>query len=288
MKQGFLFENCEVQKPINVASVPMRSPFRYAGGKTWFVPYFRKWLRSKQTTDMQLIEPFAGGGILSLTAAFENLSDSILMVEKDEDVSAVWKTILSNQYKWLIDKIINFEITSDNVNKIISEKPKSIREHAFQTILRNRLQHGGILASGAGLIKNGENGKGLKSRWYPDTLKNRISDIQVIKNKISYLEGDAFAVIREYSNNSKVVFFIDPPYTVAGRRLYKYHDINHDELFGLMSAVKGDFILTYDDTEEIEYLASKHNLEVKKVIMKTTHHVPKYELVIGRSLEWLT
>jgi len=44
MRQLRLFD-CEIpQKPINVASVPTLSPFRYPGGKTWFIPYVRKWL----------------------------------------------------------------------------------------------------------------------------------------------------------------------------------------------------------------------------------------------------
>jgi hypothetical protein len=29
---------------VNVASVPKLSPFRYPGGKTWFIPYIRQWL----------------------------------------------------------------------------------------------------------------------------------------------------------------------------------------------------------------------------------------------------
>ncbi|MBN2594284.1 MAG: hypothetical protein JXA81_12320, partial [Sedimentisphaerales bacterium] len=33
-------------KVVNVASVPLRSPFRYPGGKTWLVPYVRQWLSS--------------------------------------------------------------------------------------------------------------------------------------------------------------------------------------------------------------------------------------------------
>src|ERR1700677_2717012 len=55
-------ENVEMTKPVNVASVPQRSPFRYPGGKTWLVPYIRDWLRSKKTRPARLIEPFAGGG----------------------------------------------------------------------------------------------------------------------------------------------------------------------------------------------------------------------------------
>ena len=62
-------------KPINVSSVPQRSPFRYPGGKTWLVPYIRDWLGSKRTQPSRLIEPFAGGAIVSLTAAFEGLAD---------------------------------------------------------------------------------------------------------------------------------------------------------------------------------------------------------------------
>jgi DNA adenine methylase len=286
MKQMLLFKTEEKEKPINVASVPMRSPFRYAGGKTWFVPYIRKWLRSYQGK-VDFIEPFAGGGIVSLTVAFENLARSILMVEKDEDVSSVWQTIFSREYKWLVDQIISFEVTTEAAREIIGQNPISIRKRAFQTILRNRLQHGGILASGAGLVKNGENGKGLKSRWYPETLGRRICDIQEVKHKINFMNGDGIEVLHKRSNRKNTVFFIDPPYTVAGRRLYKYYQIDHEHLFEIISKVKGDFVMTYDDAEEIEQLAIRFGFSVKRVIMKTTLHYIKYELVIGRNLEWL-
>src|SRR6266446_9065771 len=53
-------------KPINVASVPQRSPFRYPGGKTWLVPYIRDWLHDQSAPVCVLVEPFAGGGIVGL------------------------------------------------------------------------------------------------------------------------------------------------------------------------------------------------------------------------------
>jgi len=281
-----LFDDDVIQKPINVASVPMRSPFRYAGGKTWFVPYIRQWLKHYKG-EIELIEPFLGGGIVSLTVAFENLAKSVLMVEKDEDVAAVWQTILGDDYEWLANKIISFDVTAEAANEIISSKPISIKNHAFQTILRNRLQHGGILAPGAGLIKNGENGKGIKSRWYPETLKKRICDIQEVKDKITFLKGDAFDVLKKNARNKNAAIFIDPPYTVAGRRLYKYFNIDHECLFELARDADGDVIMTYDDAEEIHSLAMKYNFNIKRVVMKTTHHRTKYELVIGKNLDWL-
>ncbi|MEK7699898.1 MAG: hypothetical protein AAB332_05790, partial [Planctomycetota bacterium] len=47
-QQSFFPKLCdtEARKPVNVASVPQRSPFRYPGGKTWFVPTFRDWIRN--------------------------------------------------------------------------------------------------------------------------------------------------------------------------------------------------------------------------------------------------
>src|SRR6267378_543048 len=74
--------NVELDHPINVAAVPHRSPFRYPGGKTWLVPYIRSWLRSIRPRPQLLIEPFAGGGIVGLTAGIELLADHIILVEK--------------------------------------------------------------------------------------------------------------------------------------------------------------------------------------------------------------
>lgn len=92
---------------VNVASVPQRSPFRYPGGKTWLVPTVRQWLKQERKSVSELIEPFAGGGIVSLTAAFERLADEIVMVEMDEEVAAVWEVILNEKNKWLADKIFH-------------------------------------------------------------------------------------------------------------------------------------------------------------------------------------
>src|SRR3954453_16467871 len=54
-------EDVQPHEPVNVASVPQRSPFRYPGGKTWLVPYIRSWLTSKKAVPCILVEPFAGG-----------------------------------------------------------------------------------------------------------------------------------------------------------------------------------------------------------------------------------
>jgi DNA adenine methylase len=275
---------------VNVASVPKRSPFRYPGGKTWLIPHIRRWLGTRKPRIAELIEPFAGGAIVGLTAAFEQLADSVRLIEKDEDVSAVWQTIFSErQGRWLADHIVEFELTPENVRAELNAptwKP-SLRERAFRTILRNRVQRGGILAAGAGLMKVGENGRGLASRWYPQTLRKRILDLLAIRNRIAFEEGDGMQAIRNNADRRNVAFFIDPPYTVAGRRLYTYSEIDHEELFRMMSRVAGDFLMTYDNVDEIARLAQRYEFETRLVAMKNTHHAKMAELLIGRQVDWL-
>src|SRR5687768_10469586 len=161
----------QLDQVINVASVRQLSPFRYPGGKTWLVPRIRLWLKHQLT---EFIEPFAGGGIISLTAAAENLAKHIIMVELDEQVAAVWKAILNdNEAVSLADRIVSFDLTPESLHKELAKAPTSTLERAFQTILKNRTYHGGILAAGSAPLKRGENGKGIKSRWYAETLRKR-------------------------------------------------------------------------------------------------------------------
>ncbi|MBU0630944.1 MAG: DNA adenine methylase [Candidatus Margulisbacteria bacterium] len=295
MQQNLFLENRETdqenKKTVNVASIPQRSLFRYPGGKTWFVPTFRKWLKSKHKKPSLLIEPFAGGGIISLTAIFENMADKALLVELDEQVAAVWQSLVDGHANWLINKILNFELNLNNLSSELNKSHSDVRNKAFQTILKNRTYHGGILAAGSGLVKYGENGKGLLSRWYPLTLAKRIKAINYIKNKLLFLQGDGMDVMSKYSPKSDVAYFIDPPYTAggkrAGARLYRHYDIDHEHLFALCKTLKGDFILTYDNAEEVKALAYKYGFKAKPISMKNTHHAEMTELVIGKDLSWL-
>ena len=112
MQQLALFDEgheLESAQIVNVASVPQRSPFRYPGGKTWLVPRLRQWLASFRTQPALFIEPFVGGGSISLTVAFERLANHVLMVELDGQVAAVWRTILEGDGEWLADELLRFQ-----------------------------------------------------------------------------------------------------------------------------------------------------------------------------------
>ncbi|HEY3417247.1 MAG TPA: DNA adenine methylase [Armatimonadota bacterium] len=276
---------------VNVASVPQRSPFRYPGGKTWLIPHIRLWLRSLSPRPYELIEPFAGGAIVSLTAAFEGPVSQVTMAELDADVAAVWETILGTDGAWLAERIAAFDISPEAVAQELLSTSKELRERAFHTILRNRVNHGGILAPGSGVLKHGENGKGIASRWYPGTLKRRIYDILQVKERINFVHGDGLTLLRQQAQRSDAVFFIDPPYTAggkrAGARLYTHSQLDHEELFSIAETLVGDFLMTYDEADDVRHLAAKYGFDVQRVPMKNTHHATMVELLIGRNLAWV-
>jgi DNA adenine methylase len=280
-----IYSDVPVQKIINVASVPQRSPFRYPGGKTWLIPVIRKWLKQIDRP-RYLIDSFTGGGIVGLTAAFEDLADTILMIELDKEVAAVWEVIINGDHEWLANQIYNFDLTPENANNILQKKDKNLEEQAFSTILKNRIYHGGIITKGSGIIKKGENGKGIKSRWYAKTLRDRIKAIGHVKKRIQFITGDAFDEFLKRKDEKETFFFIDPPYTVAGKRLYTHSFIDHDILFSITSGLKGKFMLTYDDTNEIRNLALKYDLDFRTIPMKTTHHIQKNEIIISDNFDW--
>jgi len=229
---------------------------------------------------------------MSLAAAAEGLADHVTMVEIDEDVAAVWQLILNEEgASWLANRIIGFDLTYQSVEELLAQENPPLRERAFRTIVRNRVSRGGIMARGAGVLNRGENGKGIKSRWYPKTLATRIQRIAEMSDRITFIQGDGMEILRENANDAGTVFFIDPPYTVAGKkagaRLYTYSDMDHEELFRTVGNVRGDFLMTYDDVEEVRNLADRHGFDFFAVPMRNTHNAESTELLIGLNLEWL-
>jgi len=240
---------------------------------------------------VKLIEPFAGGAIVGLTAAFEKMANHVTLVELDDEVAAVWQTILSDDAKWLAQQVIEFELTRHRVEALLARDPLNLREKALITLIKNRVNRGGILAQGAGMLKNGESGKGIASRWYPKTLHRRIMDIYKIRDRLTFIQGDGIEVIRHNAGQSNTAFFIDPPYTAAGksagRRLYTHWNLDHEELFQVTSKLAGEFLLTYEDNAAIRELAARYGFDTQPVAMKNTHHAKMTELLIGRNLDWM-
>ena len=235
----------------------------------------------------EMAEPFAGGAIVGLSCLFDSLVQQTVLVEKDEDVAAVWEVIVYGDGLRLANDILRFDPSDENIKNQLKLPTTDRYQRAFSTILRNRVQRGGIIADGASVLKKGENNKGMRSRWYPETLKKRIDAIVEKRQNIAFIRGDGIDFIRYNAHRKDTAFFIDPPYTQAARRLYTFGEIDHRKLFKAATTITGDFLMTYDDTKEIRNLAKEHGFQTALVAMKNTHHEIMNELLVGKNLEWL-
>ena len=139
-------------------------------------------------------------------------------------------------------------------------------------------------------MKEGENGRGVASRWYPQTLARRLGLLQALSPLMDFFEVDAFELIRQYLNRRDVAFFIDPPYTAgngkrAGRRLYQHNELDHEALFDLLGTANGLVLMTYDDCPAVVEMANRRGFSIERVRMKNAHHEKKCELLISNSAQ---
>lgn len=199
--------------------------------------------------------------------------------------------LINGDAEGLARRIETFEFTEESVRAELAMPGCFEMKLAFQTILRNRAQRGGIMAPGAGLMRTGENGKGVASRWYPETLARRIRAIVEYRDRINFSNGDGLAVMGAHVGEQNTVLFVDPPYTAGGKsagcRLYEVCELDHKRLFRLARRHKGDVLLTYDNAPEVRELAAQHGFLVRPIAMRSTHNAEMSELLIGRRLGWI-
>ena len=112
-----------------------------------------------------------------------------------------------------------------------------------------------------------------------------------MRHKLTVLTGDAFQFVAPYIDDKRNAFFIDPPYSAggknAGKRLYTHFDLDHERLFDLCNAMAGDFLMTYDNADEVKIMARARAFDTRLIAMKNTHHAEMSELVVGKNLQWL-
>lgn len=281
---------------INVSQVPQVSPFRYPGGKSWFYPYFRAWIKANQYQGSTLIEPFAGGASIALQSLLEGLVRHAILVEMDQEVSNFWHVVFSeNGAQELIRRIqaVNPEeieqiLKAENVNH------QNELDRAFFFLLRNRTNFGGITAQGASRLKKGEKNKGLVSRWYPEVLSWRLSKLYNLRHLVSISQEEGVAFL-EFAAKflPQAILFVDPPYLLSpeapGKRLYNTASVNYSQLFSILARRFRDrFLFTHEPSTQILDFVEQIGLEVREIPMLSRKNEIKNEFVIASSLDWLT
>ncbi len=101
------------------------------------------------------------------------------------------------------------------------------------------------------------------------------------------IHGDGVDYMERTAHKQSCAIFTDPPYAVAGRRLYRHSEVDNRRILSILKKLSNDFLVTYDDSSEIRALTVEFQLDCETVAMKNTHHSCMTELLIGKNLDWL-
>lgn len=243
------------------------SPLRYPGGKGKLEPFMEMLIKQTGHCGGTYVEPFAGGAGIALELLEKGIVKEIVINDLDKGIYSFWKAILTQTDRF-IDDIRNVALTMDEWNRqraIIENCGRYSYELGFATFYLNRTNRSGIIKGGVigGTEQNGS--WKMDARFNREALIERIIKIANRKKYIHIYNKDVSSFIQnylpKYERNAFVYF--DPPYFGKGKQLYlnffSYDDHVRIERM-INNQVNCDWVITYDDVQEIADIYQNHIL----------------------------
>jgi len=244
------------------------SPLRYPGGKAKVYNQIVKLLEINNKLGTTYIEPFAGGCGLALLLLKKNIVSNLILNDIDKSIYCFWKSVLkyNNELCQMIEeaeltldeRVIQKEI-QENKKELNFRKKADILKLGFSTFYLNRVNRSGIIKAGViGGVNQTGNYK-MDCRFNKNELVKKIQEIGLYKDNIKFYNLDAVEFLKRIKKKNTFIFF-DPPYYKKGKDLYVnfYTHIDHEKLSNKISSLKNDWIVTYDNTNEIKRMYSNY------------------------------
>jgi DNA adenine methylase len=276
----------------------MKSPIRYAGGKSKAIKHIYPYLYGKN----KIISPFVGGGSIEAFAA----SKGSIVIGSDifEPLVCFWKQILSNPIK-LADKLSEITPTENEYDRI---KEILIQWEGTQDMLKNwstdyykrtsiKLDEIDIAAYYF-FNHNVSYGPGYLG-WASSLYLNQKSWDKMI-DKVKWFVCNNFIVhqssfeesIIEHSNE---FLYLDPPYYLDkcdGNKMFKglypmrnipvhHESFPHEKLRDLLHNHKGGFVLSYNNCDVIR----EYYKDFEQVFPSWNYSMGNGETRIGKNRE---
>ena len=236
------------------------SPLRYPGGKAPFAPFIAKVMEANDIVGGHYLEPYAGGAGVALDLLFRGHASHIHINDADPAVYAFWASVTKHS-KELLELLASTPITIEEWFKwrsvLREDRQASLVEKGFATLFMNRTNRSGILKAGVigGMSQAGA--YKLDARFKKDVVAARIIAIAKRSQDITVYSEDSLALLtrcKEFLPKESVIY-LDPPYYVKGKGLYRNY-YEHEDHVAIAKAIRGkDFqrhwVVSYDNANEI-------------------------------------
>lgn len=237
------------------------SPLRYPGGKARFAPFIAEVMRANGLEGGHYLEPFAGGAGVALELLFEGHATHIHINDLDPAVYAFWSAATADP-EGMLKLLHDTPITMDQWHHwrtvmLEQNSNNSLAERGFSTLFINRTNRSGILKGGVIGGKSQAGTYKLDARFGKEMIATRLERIAMNADRISVYCEDAFLLLGRATKllPEQSLIYLDPPYYVKGRGLYRnfYKHDDHLQIADLLQAhdFKRPWVVSYDNAPEI-------------------------------------
>lgn len=248
------------------------SPLRYPGSKQKLVPYIEQILRYNCLSPETIVEPFFGGGSLTLSFLTRGLVSNAIISDHDPLIYSFWSVVF-NEKDVLVDFVSKVRVnlkTFYNFKKI-SLYPNSCSKYdlAKACLFLNRTSFSGIIAPSSGPIGGAkqQSDYSIDCRFNRASIIEKLEYISAFRKQVKVLPYDwkktiAFSLKKTNGKKDKkrFLYYLDPPFFHKAKDLYNtfFNTKQHRDLAEFLSDFTFYWILSYDNTPEILALYSTH------------------------------
>lgn len=235
----------------------MQSPLRYPGGKSKLFPFFVELISQNEFYPLTYCEPYAGGGGLALKLLAHGYTRKIELNDVDVAIVSFWRSILNNTEEFS-RKIFDTPLSVEEWKRqkaIYRSGRAGELDLGFSAYYLNRTSRSGIIEGSGPIGGYEQNGP-----WLIDARMNRhvqvsqIIEIAKFSDNISIFNLDALTFCADRISSKDHFTYLDPPYYVKGKKLYKnfYEHEDHVNISKFLHDNRlGNWILSYDYAQEI-------------------------------------
>ncbi|MEL4894632.1 DNA adenine methylase [Crocosphaera sp. Alani8] len=239
----------------------IKSPLRYPGGKSRAIKQIQGQFPDKFNFS-EYREPFVGGGsmFIYLKQVYPNID--IWINDLNPELYLFWK-VAQSDLKKLVTKLREIRKERTDGKELFKQlrqvdvEKKSDFERAVRFFILNRITFSGTIESG------GYSEKSFQTRFTESSI-DRLEKLAHILPGIRITNLDYQEVIKE--DRDKSFIFLDPPYLTATKsKLYGkdgnlHTSFNHQEFAETMKKCQHQWLITYDDSQEIREYFQDFNI----------------------------
>jgi DNA adenine methylase len=197
---------------------------------------------------------FTGGGSVAIHVATRLPDIRIIMNDRDAEIAAFWRTVVSPDYTALVARVRKTRPTVEQYLEVRDRVYEDPTDAAFKVLLKQRCSFSGLGKGVYGGLRQRGREK-VDSKWNIQSLVSNLERMhELLKGRTTVVNHDALDYLDE---PQKGFVFADPPYFIQGDALYPTTmTMNHHYKLASRLRKQRRWLLTYDDSYVVRAIYS--------------------------------